>query len=197
MAHSLRPIAAFFTGCVALLAVACNRGPADEALAAAQQALAAAPEVERYLPEEHAAVSAILSEARDSYAAGRYTDALRAAQALPDRIAAAASSAAKRKQQSAAAWNALSADLEPRLAALAERLSLLSSAGATASERLASAPAELATLSQAWAETKTAFARGLLPQAVAAAQDLKAEADSLATRLGLEPAPAAAPAATH
>ena len=46
MAHSFRPIATFLAGSVALVAVACNRGPADEALAAAEQALQAAPEVE-------------------------------------------------------------------------------------------------------------------------------------------------------
>ena len=98
-------------GLFALSTVACNQGPADEALKAAEQALAAATEIETYAPEEFAAVSQILREARASSAAGRYTDALRAAQALPDRIAAAAAAAAKRKEQSAAAWNALSAEL--------------------------------------------------------------------------------------
>jgi len=195
MAHSFRPIATFLAGSVALVAVACNRGPADEALAAAEQALQAAPEVERYVPEESAAASAILREARESYAAGRYTDALRAAQALPDRIAAAAAAAAKRKEQSAAAWSVLSADLEPRLDALAERLTLLSSGGAISSERLAAAQAELATLSQTWADAKAAQEHGDVPQAVAAAQDVKAKADSLAARLGVKPAPAAAPSA--
>jgi hypothetical protein len=178
----------------ALSTAACNKGAADEALQAAERALAAATEVEAYVPEEFAAVSQIIRESRASHAAGRYTDALRAAQPLPDRIAAAVAQAARRKEQSAAAWNALSSELEPRLAALADRLTLLSSGGAISSERLAAAQAELATLSQAWADTKVAQEHGDLPKAVAAARDVKAKADSLAARLGMKAIIGAEPA---
>jgi hypothetical protein len=97
-----RGIVAFGACLLALLAVACNRKPAEDALQAAEQALAAAPEIATCAPEEFAAVSAILGEARASHAAGRYTDALRAVLPLPDRISAAAATAARRKQQSAA-----------------------------------------------------------------------------------------------
>ena len=181
---------ATFVACLLTLStVACNKRPAEEALQAAEQVLTAAAEVERYEPEEFAAVSAILREARASYAAGRYTDALRAAQALPDRIAAAAASAVKRKEQSAATWSALSTDLKARLEALSARLTLLSSA-VISSERLVAAQAELAALNQAWADATTAYESGDVPRAVAAAQDLKPKAESLAGRLGLKPAPA-------
>ena len=190
--RSRTTIPIFAAGLFALSAVACNKRPAEDALKAAEQALAAAPEVERYEPEEFAAVSGILREARASYAAGRYTDALRPVQALPDRIAAAAAAAAKRKEQSAATWSALSAGLPARLEALAARLTLLSSAAAISSERLAAAQAELATLNRAWADATAVYERSDVPNAVAAAQDLKAKADSLAGRLGLKPAPAAA-----
>ena len=175
MRHPTRGIATFGACLLALSTVACNKGPAQEALQAAEQALAAAPEIEKYLPEEFAAVSGILGEARASFAAGRYTDALRAAQVLPDRVAAAAASAAKRKEQSAATWSALSADLPSRLEVLAARLTALASVSATASERLAAAQAEFATLRQAWADATAAYERGDVPKAVAAAQDLKRE----------------------
>ena len=174
-------------GLFALSSVACNKGPADEALRVAEAALVAAPEVERYAPEEFAAVSGILGEARAAFAAGRYTEALRAAQVLPDRIAAAAASAAKRKQQAAATWSALSTDLPPRLEALAARLAQLSAAAAISAEKLAAAQAELASLTQAWADATAAYARGDVPKAVAVARDLKLKADLLAERLGLKP----------
>ena len=192
MRHSTRRIATFGACLLALSAGACNKGPAAEALEAAEQALTAAPEVERYEPEEFAAVSGIIRDARASYAAGRYTDALRAVQPLPDRIAAAAAAAAKQKEQTAATWSALSEELKARLEALTARLTLLSSAEAISSERLAAAQAELATLHQAWADASVVYERGDVPNAVAAAQDLKARAESLASRLGLKPAPAAA-----
>jgi hypothetical protein len=178
---------------LSLVAVACNRQPAAESIQAAEQALAAAPEIQTYLPEDFAALSEVLREARASLDAGRYTDALRAAQVLPDRIAAAAAAAAKRKEQLAAAWSALSADLPTQQEALAARLAALASAGAISSERLLAAQAELASLNQAWAETTAAFERGDIAAAVAAGQDVKAKGESLAGRLGRKPAPATAP----
>jgi hypothetical protein len=186
--HSVRGITTLLAFLLALSAVACNKAPAEEALQAAEQALTAAPEIERYAPDEFAAVSGILREARASYAAGRYTDALRAAQVLPDRIAAAAAAAAKRKEQSAATWSALSQELPAELEALGARLTLLS-AGAISNERLTAAQGELATLAQDWADASAAYEHGDVPKAVAAAQDLKAKAASLAVRLGLRPPP--------
>ena len=178
----------------ALSTAACNRGAADEALQAAERAFAAATEVEAYAPEEFTAVSQIIREARASHAAGRYTDALRAAQPLPDRIATAVALAAKRKEQSATAWNALSTELELRLATLAERLTLLSSRGWISSERTVAAQAALASLSQAWADAKAAQEHGDLPKAVAAARDVEAQADLLAARLGMKAIIGAEPA---
>jgi hypothetical protein len=191
--HSTRGIATFGACLLALSTGACNKGPAEEALQAAEQALTAAPDVERYQPEEFAAASGILREARASYAAGRYTDALRAVQPLPDRIAAAAAAAAKRKEQSAATWSTLSTDLPARLEALGARLTLLSSADAISSERLAAVQAELAALNQAWADATTAYESGDVLKAVNAAQEAKARGESLAGRLGLKPIPVAAP----
>ena len=51
MRHLTRGIAALAVASLALLAVACNKGPAEAALAEADQALAAArPDLERYAP---------------------------------------------------------------------------------------------------------------------------------------------------
>lgn len=191
--HPLSRIATLVVAVLALSSVACNRRPAEDALQAAEQALRDAPEIERYAPEELAAVSGILRDARASYAAGRYTDALRAAQGLPDRIAAAEAAAAKRKERSAATWSALSQELPAQLETLAARLAALSSAAALPGERLAVAQAELAALSQAWADAAGAYSSGDVPNAVAAAQDVAAKAGSLAGRLGLGPTPPPAP----
>jgi len=188
MRHDPYPRTALLAGLgLVLLAAACNKGPAEEAIKAAEQALAGAPEVERYAPEEFAAVSQAVRGARASFAAGRYTDALRAVQPLPDRIAAAAEVATRRKADTAAAWAALAAELPARLAALAARLDALASAGVSG-ERLAPAHADLEALDTAWAGAVAASERGELPQAVAAGSDVKAKADAVAARLGLKPA---------
>jgi chromosome segregation ATPase len=174
--------AAGLAGCwLALLLVAgCNKGPAEEALAAAEQALAAAPEIETYTPEEWRAVSQLLRQARASQAEGRYTDALRTAQALPDRIAAAAQAAARRQQQLAAAWSALSADVKSRIEALRARLAPLEAAEAISSERLTAARADLAALEAAWADATDRYDHGDPLGGLAAGDAVKARAEALA-----------------
>jgi hypothetical protein len=75
----------------------CNRGPAEEALAAAEETLAAS---RVGLPQKDlAAFDRALVEARTALEDGRYTDALRITQDLPSRI----HSALDREAQSRAA----------------------------------------------------------------------------------------------
>src|SRR5215470_6117799 len=94
---------------VSLACLACNRSAAQEALAEADKALAAAPELEAYAPEELQATRQALRDAHASFDAGQYTAALRTSQLLPDRIAAAVGEAAKRKQRAASAWSDVAA----------------------------------------------------------------------------------------
>jgi hypothetical protein len=173
---------------VALVLAGCNKGPADEALKAAEQALAAAPEIESDVPEEFAAVTKDLQSAHASFAAGHYTEALRAAQALPDRIAGARALAVKRKAEKDAAWDALSRDVPARLDALAARLALLVSGGWISSERQAAAQSAIVALGQAWSEA-TASADHDLSKALRAGQDVKARAGTLGGSLGIKPTP--------
>ncbi len=86
--------------CLATLAAGCNKGPARTAIAESEQALAAArPDLERYAPKELAAIASDLGAARGRLAAGQYTDALRIAQRLPERIALATAQAESRKRE--------------------------------------------------------------------------------------------------
>ena len=81
-----------------LSAAGCNRVPAEEALAEAEQALEGArAQIEEFAPEKLAPLDRSLEEARAALAEGRYTDALRLAQELPSRIHRAAQTANRRK----------------------------------------------------------------------------------------------------
>lgn len=84
------------------LSLACSKRPAQDAIAATEQALAQAPQLARHEPAELAAISQALGDARRSFDEGRYTDALRIAQPLPDRVAAAVQSAARRQRDAEA-----------------------------------------------------------------------------------------------
>ncbi len=84
---------------LALATGACNRGAAEESLQAAEQTLEAArPDLERYAPEELAALSQALSDARADVETGKHTRALRVAQGLPARIRTALAVAERRRR---------------------------------------------------------------------------------------------------
>jgi hypothetical protein len=199
MRHPTRGTAALAALSLALLASACNKGPAEEAiLAVGQELTAATPEIERYAPGELPALTGALQGARSELERGNYTAALKAAQGLPAQIHAALAKTAVQKGKLLAAWNELSGSLPGQVQALTGKLSGLADAKALprgmTPETLASAQTDLASVTGAWAEASAAFEGGDLPRALRTAQDVKAKADALAGLLGLAPAPAAGPA---
>ena len=191
-----RGIAALAVAGLALLAGACNKGPAEEALASADQALAAVKaDLERYAPNEFATLDDAIAKARAALAEGHYTDALRTAQQLPERIRAAAEATQASKQQLTGAWDEQAPALATSLQAIADRVTALAGAsslprGLTA-EALAGAKAELESVTREWNEATTAFQGGDVPRALQLAGDVKARAEALAGTLGLGPVPAA------
>jgi hypothetical protein len=201
MRHLTKGIAALAVVSLALLAGACNKGPAEAALHAADQALAAAtPELERYVPEQLGSLTSAVRAARSELEKGNYTEALKIAQALPAQIQAALAVATAKKDQLVAAWNELSGSLPGQLQAIAGKLAGLAEAKALprgmTRDMLATAQTDLGSVTRAWTEATAAFQGGDIPRALRTAQDVRARADALAGRLGLTagPAPAAGPA---
>ena len=200
MRHLTKGIAALAVVSLALFAGACNKAPAEAALNAADQALAAAtPEIEKYVPEQLGSLTTAVQAARSEFEKGNYTEALKAAQALPAQIQAALEAASVKKDELVAAWNSLSGALPGQVQAITEKVDGLAAAkglpkGMT-KDMLASAQTDLGSVTQAWAEATAAFQGGDVPKALKTAQDVKAKADALAGMLGLTPVTAAAPAA--
>jgi len=185
-------IAALVVVSLALLASGCNKGPADAALKAADEALAAAkPEIEKYVPEELAALTSDVQAARSEFDKGNYTAALKAAQELPTRIQSAVAAAEEKRSQLTMTWTAISGSLPGLVQAITEKLTTLGAAktlprGMTR-EMLASAQTDLGSVTSAWTSASAAFQAGDLPRAVETAQDVKAKAEALAGMLGLTP----------
>jgi acetylornithine deacetylase/succinyl-diaminopimelate desuccinylase-like protein len=198
MRQRTRGIAGIALMSLALLALGCNKGPAEAALKAADEALAAArPEVQRYVPEELTSLDAAVQAARSELEKGNYTEALKAAQRLPERIQAAVDAAAERKAQLTATWTALTVGLPGLVQSITEKVTALAAArslpkGMT-KDALASARADLESVSEAWTAATAAFQGGDIPRAVETAQDVKGRAEALARTLGLSPPPAARP----
>lgn len=196
-----RTLAVFLAA--AALAAGCNEGPAEAALKIADEELAAArPELARYVPHELARLEGAIRDARAEVGKGHYTDALRAAQGLPARIAAASATAEVKKEELARAWAALARALDPAIEVLAARMAEPAAADRTPKgmdpDGLAAARAELGAIRVEWARAGEAFRSGDVPEALRAAQDVKARVEALSATAGLArpgPKPAATPAA--
>jgi hypothetical protein len=176
---------------------ACNKGPAEEALKAADQALAAAqPDIQKYVPEELAPLTAAMQAARSQLAQGHYTEALRVAQGMPVKIQASLTAAAAKKEELVAAWNEVSAGLPSLVQSITAKLAELAAAQRLPKGQdeatLAAAQTDLGSVTRAWTEAAAAFQGGDVPRAVRTAQDVQAKALALATMLGLTAAPPAA-----
>ena len=197
MCHPTKGIAALAVVSLAIFAVGCNKGPAQDALDAADQALAAAkPQLERYAPEELGSLTGAAQAARSELGKGNYTEALKAAQALHAKIQATLAAATAKQEQQVAAWNDLSGRLPGLLQAITGKLTGLAAAEALPKgmtrDTLAAAQTDLGSVTRAWSEATAAFRGGDIPRAVKTAQDLEAKADALAGMLGLTAAPAPA-----
>ena len=196
MRHLTKGIAALTVASLATFASACNKGPAEAALNAADQALAAArPEIEKYVPGELASLTSAVQAARSEFEKGNYTEALKAAQALPAQIQAAVAAATVQKDQLVAAWNDLAGTLPGQVQAITGRLTDLQTRAlpkGMTKDMLASAQTDLGSVTQAWTEATAAFQGGDIPRALETAEGVKAKADALAGMLGLTAAPPAA-----
>ena len=185
---------------LALLAGACNKGPAEDALEAADQALAAAkPELEKYAPERARARST--SRRAGGPRGAREGPLHRGPEGRAGAAGADPGGARGRDREEGASWwrpgtscraacRAWSRRSPRRLAGLAAAKALPK--GMT-EDRLASAQTDLGSVTQAWTEATAAFQGGDVPKAVRTAQDVKAKADALAGMLGSRPRRAALP----
>ena len=175
----------------AALTAGCNRGPAREALAEAEQAIEAGrPQLEAYAPQELAGLRSTVKDARARLDEGRYTDALRLVQGLPSRLQDALDKGNRRKSELEAEWAALSGRLPLVLRGLGLKLDELAAKPPPRGpdpDPLVAARARLVELDRSWSQAASAFAGGRSAPAVAAAREVAAAADALAVRLGLTP----------
>jgi hypothetical protein len=176
---------------LALAALACSKAPAEAALTAADQAIAAAqPELEKYLPSEFASLAEAARAAREQFQQGRYREALAQAQALLPKVHAALQEAGKKKHELAERWNQLQASMPALLEALTARVTELAGRrrGFPAGLDLAKvqeAQGELTTLTQTWRDSATAFQAGDVTTALEKALTLKLRAEELAQAFGV------------
>jgi len=192
--------------CVLLVAglAACNtdKGPADVAIKAADDAItAAAPEAEKYVPDQLTAARDALAAAKDKFAKGQYKEALAAGTELANTAKDLVAATAAKKDELTKAWNDLAASLPQTVASIQAKIEELGKAKklpkGMGKAMLAHDQEGLAGITKAWEEASAAFTAGNLGEALAKASPLKDKGAEVMALLGMAPAapPAEAPAA--
>jgi hypothetical protein len=183
---------------LALAAAACSqKDPAQEAIAAAEGALAAVYEdAQKYLPERYAEVKAELEAGRKAFDEERYAEAIAAVKDVPAHAEALSKEVVAARQQKLSElnveWARLAGSLPGLLTNIGARLSELGGMRrlpvGTDKQVLDEANAAYASARSAWNEAGTAFAAGDLETAVARARDAEGTAQDLVARLGIQAA---------
>ncbi len=182
----------------AVLAAACGKAPAEQAIKAAEAAVQAAqPEVEKFVPAEWKSLADGLAGARSQFEQGQYKEALASAQALLPKVQAAVAAAAAKKTELTSAFASLSASLPGALDALSKQLTAYAAmrklpAGIDKAA-VAAAQAEIPNVVSAWGGATAAYESGDLMKAVDTALQVKSKVDDLSKTF--LPTAAGAPAA--
>ena len=161
---------------VALAAGCSQQEPAEQAVNAAEQALADVHEIAlKYVPGQYGEVKAQLDAARKALQDGEYADAIAAARDLPAKATALGEAAAAAREKFLAdleaAWPALAERIPGRLASTAAQVDELARARRLPEgvERAAveKALVGLAAVRQVWTDALAAHEKGNLERAVA------------------------------
>jgi hypothetical protein len=186
---------AALAGLLAVASACSQKDPAQEAITAAENALAAVyDDAQKYVPQRYAEVKAELEAARAAFNEERYADAITAVKDVPAHAEELAKEVVTAKQQRLselnADWARLSGSLPGLMTNIGSRLGELGKmrrlpAGMD-KQLLEEANAAYGSAQSAWEEAGTAFTAGNLEDAVANARAAESMAQDLVTRLGMQ-----------
>jgi hypothetical protein len=183
----------------AVLVVGCanQKAPAEQAVAGAETALAAArDDAQKYVPDQLQAVDAQLAALKDSLTKGDYKSVLTGAPTLNSAISSLKDAAEAKKADAEAAlakakdaWGPLSTEVPKMVDAIQSRVTALSKShhlpkGVTR-DGLASAKSGVDSLKSMWSDASNASASGDFTTAVGKAQAVKDKAAEIMKSLGM------------
>jgi len=183
---------------VIIAACANQRGPAEQAVTAAESALTNIRDMaNRYAPDQLQAVDAQLSGVKDSLAKGDYKGVMAAMPALNTAISNLKDTATANQQQAEAAsakakdaWGPLSSDVPKMVDAISSRVDILSKShhlpkGVT-KDTLAAAKSGLDSMKSAWSDASNAATSGDYTTAVSKGQAVRDQASQIMQSLGMK-----------
>jgi hypothetical protein len=188
---------------LSLAACASDKVPAEQAIKAAESALAAVKdEAAKYVPDQLKAVESGLAGLKSSFDKGDYKAVLTGATDLTAKAKGLGDAAAAKKKEMEAkvaeltqSWTEMAEGLPKMVAAVESRVDILSKAKTLPANldkaTFEEAKSGLATVKQTWGEAEAAFKGGKVEEAVAKANTVKTKTAEIMTKLGMQ-VPAAA-----
>ena len=187
---------ALFVSTVMLIACASDKGPAEQAIKAAEEAInSSKAEAVKYVPDEVKSLESALAAVKDKFAKKEYKAAISEAQSLAGKAKGLVDAAKAKKEELTKTWTNLSQGLPKMVEAIQSRVDILSKskklpANLTA-EKFAEAKSGLAASKEEWAKALENLKAGNFAEAVSVANSVKEKAVKAMEILGL-PVPSGA-----
>ena len=194
MRHLTKAIAVLGVAALAFLAAGCNKGPAEAALKAADEAIAkVAPDAEKFVPEQFKTLTDAAAAAKASFDKGDYAAALAAAKDLPTKATEVMTAATAKKEELMGQWNVMSKDMPILVADWQKRFDELVASKklpkTATPERVEELKAKLAEVNTTWTKATDAFNAGDIKGALENGNSVKAAVDWMqATWDAIQPA---------
>jgi len=175
---------------VLFMACADEKGPAELAMKAAEQAVAATKaEAEKLVPDQVAALESALASAKDKLAKGEFKEALSEAQGLVGKAKDVLAAAQAKKDELTQKWTELSQGLPQMVEAIQGKVDDLSKLKklpkAITAEKLAEAKSGLEAVKADLAKAQESFKSGNIAEAIAVATAVKEKAAKAMESLGI------------
>ncbi|HBJ76033.1 MAG TPA: hypothetical protein DDY86_11255 [Syntrophaceae bacterium] len=175
---------------VLFMACADEKGPAELAMKAAEQAVAATKaEAEKLVPDQVAALESALASAKDKLAKGEFKEALSEAQGLVGKAKDVLAAAQAKKDELTQKWTELSQGLPQMVEAIQGKVDDLSKLKklpkAITAEKLAEAKSGLEAVKADLAKAQESFTSGNIEEAIAVATAVKEKAVKAMESLGI------------
>jgi hypothetical protein len=181
---------------VLLSACASDKAPAEQAIKAAEAAVAEVKaEAAKWVPDQARSLDAALASVKDKFAKGEYKAVLAEAPALATQAKSIAAAAAAKKAELTKSWEEMSAGLPKMIEAAKSRVDILSKSkklpANVTKEKFDSAKTDLAAATQGWTDAMAAYSGGGIADAVAKANVVKQKTVAALEALGMPVPPAA------
>jgi hypothetical protein len=181
---------------VLLSACASDKAPAEQAVKAAEAAVAEVKsDAAKWIPDQVQALDASLAAVKEKFAKGDYKAVLTEAPALAAKAKDVAAAATAKKAELTKAWDEMSAGLPKMVESVKSRVDILSKSkklpANVTKENFETAKADLADATKGWEDANAAFKGGNIADAVAKADAVKKKAVEALEALKMPVPPAA------